>query len=126
VSRPWLRRFPRLRLLHAALIALLLFVQHGALNHALLHAIGNGAAEVQSGHAAHADGHAHEGGLPEGEGSASCGFDLLYSEVLGGVSGNSCSPAAGKAGAVLIAAGGGIATEVSAVPYDSRAPPAFS
>ncbi|MBX3665951.1 MAG: hypothetical protein KF834_09720 [Burkholderiales bacterium] len=125
MSRIRLQRLPRLRLLHAALIALLLFVQHGALNHALLHVAVHGEAGMHAG-AAPAHGHAHEDGRPSGEWSADCGFDLLYSEVLGGVPGGACPVVTGVAGTVPVAAGGAAAAESAAVPYDSRAPPAFS
>jgi len=125
VSNAWLRRPPRL--LHAALIALLLFAQHGALTHALLHVAHHGVAEA---HAAHAHGHAHEHEHehepPFGEWSADCGFDLLYSEVLGGAPGGYRSVATDAAGAVLIAAGSVATAGTSTVPYDSRAPPALS
>ena len=118
-----MQRLPGLRLLHAALIALLLFAQHGALTHALLHVAHQGEAEV---HAAHAHDHEHGGERPSGEWSADCGFDLLYSEVLGGAPGACHSVATGATSAVLIAAGSETAAGTSAVPYDSRAPPAFS
>lgn len=130
MSKAWLRRPPRLRLLHAALIALLLFVQHGALNHALLHVAGHGAAHAHEhphDHAHdHAHAHTHDGEQPSGGWTADCGFDLLYSEVLGGIPGGSC-PAAGSAtGAVQIATGSLAAAGTPSVPYNSRAPPAFS
>jgi len=125
-----LSKFRLQRLLHAALIALLLFVQHGALNHALLHVAGHGAAEVQGAHAAHAHvnehghDHAHDGEKPSGAWSADCGFDLLYSEVLGGVPGGCRPVVTGAAGAVQTATGSLAAAGTPAVPYDSRAPPA--
>ncbi|MBX3662375.1 MAG: hypothetical protein KF804_08000 [Burkholderiales bacterium] len=113
----------RLRLLHAALIALLLFAQHGALTHALLHAAHQGEAAV---HADHAHEHAHGDESPAGEWSASCGFDLLYSEVLGGAPVGSQGVANVAIRAVPIATGNVAAAGSPAVPYDSRAPPAFS
>lgn len=117
-----LRGLLRLRLLPAALIALLLFAQLAALGHALLHVAHHGDTAAH----AHVHEHAHDGDASSGEASANCGFDLLYSEVLGGVHGGSCSAASGAAGVVLVAAGGGTAAGTAAVPYDSRAPPAFS
>lgn len=115
------RRLLRLRLLHAALIALLLFAQHGALTHALLHVAHHGetAAHAHAGHD-----HAHDEERPSGELSANCGFDLLYSEVLGGVHGGCQGVVTGATRAVLIAVGSWTAAATSAVPYDSRAPPA--
>jgi len=113
----------RLRLLHAALVALLLFAQHGALTHALLHVTHQGGAEV---HAADAHERAHDDEQPSGEWSANCGFDLLYSEVLGGAPGGCQGIATVATRAVLIADANVARTGTSAVPYDSRAPPAFS
>jgi len=122
LSKAWLRRLPRLRLLHVALIALLLFAQHAALNHALLHVAGHGAAHAHD----HEHAHTHDGDQPPGEWSANCGFDLLYSEVLGGVHVGSCQVATREASAVLMATGSPAAAGTPAVPYNSRAPPAFS
>ena len=74
--------------LRGMLAALLLFAQHGALTHALVHASGHAhetvvaLAHEQGGD--HGHDHAHEA---PGEGrrvAAACGFDLLYSELLGG------------------------------------------
>lgn len=118
-----LRRLLRLRLLHAALVALLLFAQHGALNHALLHIAHQGEAAV---HAADAHGQVHDDEQPSGEWSANCGFHLLYSEVLGGAPGGCYGITTVAPRAVLIAAGGFATAGTSAVPYDSRAPPALS
>lgn len=118
-----LRRLLRLRLLHAALVALLLFAQHGALTHALLHVVHQGEAAV---HAADAHGQAHDNEQPSGEWSANCGFDLLYSEVLGGAPGGCQGITTVATRAVLIAAGSVARAGTSAVPYDSRAPPAYS
>jgi hypothetical protein len=116
-------RLPGRRWLHAALIALLLFAQHGALTHALLHVAHQGVAEA---HAAHAQEHAHDEEQPSGGWTANCGFDLLYSEVLGGVSCGYQGVASAATCAVLIAPGSFTTAGISAVPYDSRAPPAFS
>jgi hypothetical protein len=123
LSKLRLQHLPGKRLLHAALIALLLFAQHGALTHALLHVAHQGGAEV---HAADAHEHAHDHEQPSGEWSANCGFDLLYSEVLGGVPGGCLDITTVAPRAVLIAAGSIATAGTSAVPYDSRAPPAFS
>lgn len=74
--------------LRGMLAALLLFAQHGALTHALVHASGHAhetvvaLAHEQGGD--HGHDHAHEA---PGEGrsvAAACDFDLLYSELLGG------------------------------------------
>ncbi|MBY0268039.1 MAG: hypothetical protein K2W84_16605 [Burkholderiales bacterium] len=74
--------------LRGMLAALLLFAQHGALTHALVHASGHAhetvvaVAHEQGGD--HGHDHAHEA---PGEGRsalAACDFDLLYSELLGG------------------------------------------
>jgi hypothetical protein len=130
LSKAWLRRPPRLRLLHAALIALLLFVQHGALNHALLHVAGHGAAHAHEhphDHAHdHAHAHTHDGEQPSGGWTADCGFDLLYIEVFDAVPGSAFKTATGTAGTALIATGRLAAAATPAVPYNSRAPPAFS
>lgn len=123
LSKLRLQHLPGKRLLHAALIALLLFAQHGALTHALLHVAHQGGAEV---HAADAHEHAHDHEQPSGEWSANCGFDLLYSEVLGGAPGGCQGVVTAATRAVLIAVGSWTAAAISAVPYDSRAPPALS
>lgn len=123
MSQTRLRRLPGRRWLHAALVALLLFAQHGALTHALLHVAHHGEAEV---HATHAHEHAHDDEQPSGEWSANCGFDLLYSEVLGGAPGGCQGVVTAATRAVLIAVGSWTAAAISAVPYDSRAPPALS
>lgn len=112
-----------------ALAALLLFAQQAALSHALTHAGGHAhesvAAAQEPAHepSAHAD---HDGSGGRSAVSEQCAFDLVYSQVLGGM----------FAGYTLhVAATGSVALAVivaqprgttASVPYDSRGPPVIS
>lgn len=78
----------RAKWLRAALIALLLFAQHGALTHALTHV----ARQAHGGFAQAAvpvhplaQGNSHAAGIPAKQLTELCAFDLVYSQVLGGV-----------------------------------------
>ncbi|MDP1537642.1 MAG: hypothetical protein Q8L95_10715 [Burkholderiales bacterium] len=112
-----------------ALAAMLLLAQQGALTHALTHAAGHAHESVAALHDP-----AHE--LPaqvdhdeSGGGSAvsgQCAFDLVYSQMLGGVhTGHTLHFAATGplAHTVVVAHSRGTTTSV---PYDSRGPPALS
>ncbi len=129
---PLLRRALRSVALRWALLVLLLFGQHGALTHALTHAGGHAHESVAAlDHHEHSHGHdpVADAGHDESGGSAvagQCAFDLVYSQVLGGLhAGYSLQLAA--AGAQVFAAPP-VQPRVAAtrVPYDSRGPPAFS
>lgn len=83
-----LRSALRAKWLRAALIALLLFAQHGALTHALTHA----ARQAHGGFAQTAvpvhpltQANNNAGGIPVKQLTELCAFDLVYSQVLGGV-----------------------------------------
>lgn len=123
-----LRSALRAKWLRAALIALLLFAQHGALTHALSHMAvhgGDGAALVHAQHDSH-DSQEHHNEGPAKTAAGSCAFDLLYSEVLGGVpagqfAGFSAAVRTSAVAAVVLAHG-----VVAFVPYDSRGPPVIS
>lgn len=112
-----------------ALAALLLFAQQAALTHALGHAGGHAHKSVAAPQApahessAHAD---HDGSGGRSAVSEQCAFDLVYSQVLGGMSaGHTLHVAATDpvAHAVIVAQPRGT---TASVPYDSRGPPAFS
>jgi hypothetical protein len=114
-----------------AMAALLLFAQQGALSHALSHAGGHTHGSVAASHehehghesTAHAD-HDESGGRYAV--SEQCAFDLVYSQVLGGMhAGHTLQFAAANtvAHAVVTVLPRGTTTSV---PYDSRGPPAFS
>jgi hypothetical protein len=114
--------------LRAALVALLLFAQHGALTHALSHMAvhgGEGTAHVHAQHDSH-DSHGHHDEGPAETAAESCAFDLLYSEVLGGVpagqfAGFSAAVRTSLVVAAVLAHGAAVF-----VPYDSRGPPVIS
>lgn len=83
-----LRSALRAKWLRAALIALLLFAQYGALTHALTHA----ARQAHGGFAQAAvplhpltQANSDAGGTPAKQLTELCAFDLVYSQVLGGV-----------------------------------------
>ena len=115
------------------LAALLLLAQQGALTHALSHAGGHAHEAVSAlqsgshvaGDAASAHSDAHKTGGGRGI-SAQCAFDLVYSQVLGGVhAGHSVCINATE----TVAPRDDIARSFSAithVPYDTRGPPAVS
>ncbi len=83
-----LRSALRTKWLRGALVALLLFAQHGALTHALTHA----ARQAHGGFAQAAvpahlltQANSNAGGTPAKQLTELCAFDLVYSQVLGGV-----------------------------------------
>lgn len=125
-----LRRAFGTRWLQLSLAGLLLVAQHGALTHALTHADlhGHGKsvhAQVAHAHSAGHDAEHHEDG-PAGDVSEFCAFDLVYSQVLGGIlAGHALAFTAAEQVLVVIAT---LAVRNSAVvvPYDSRGPPALS
>jgi len=126
------------RLLRASLRAIalrwllavfLLVAQQGALTHALSHAGGHAHEAVT---APHADGHDASGDCSSHQDSSGraiseqCAFDLVYSQVLGGVhAGHTASVTAtdGVAPVAVVAQSFSAATRV---PYDTRGPPAIS
>lgn len=118
----------RLRWLPAALAALLLFAQQGALTHALGHA---GHAHAAAAHVAHeADAHGHDAGAhdetPSRALSELCAFDLVYSQVLGGVHSAFTPPLLLAAAPPVAAQAPQLRGGTTCIPYDSRGPPAFS
>ncbi len=113
----------RARWLRGALIALLLFAQHGALTHALVHAGWHAHAAT-----AHDNGHADRPveGAPADTVAEQCALDLVYNQVLGGVhTGHSVVFAAVEQILVVVAALT-VRNSVTVVPYDSRGPPVLS
>jgi hypothetical protein len=119
----------RLRGLPALLAALLLFAQQGALIHALGHA---GHAHVAAAHvvARDADAHGHDAGAhdetPSRTLSELCAFDLVYSQVLGGVHSAFTPPLLLAAVPPAAAQASQLRGGTTRIPYDSRGPPAFS
>ncbi len=112
-----------------ALVALLLFAQQGALTHALRHAGGHAHESVAALHQPGYESSAHAG-HDDSSGRAAvsgeCAFDLVYSQVLGGMhAGHMLYFVATDTVAHAIAAAHPCGTTAN-VPYDSRGPPAFS
>ena len=119
-----LRSALRAKWLRGALIALLLAAQHGALTHALMHAgrLAQGQSAVHA--SVQVTGHGHDKRAKQA--TESCAFDLLYSQVLGGVHGGH-DPAFAAAEQVLVrTATLAVRNSVAVVPYDSRGPPVLS
>jgi hypothetical protein len=119
-----LRSALRAKWLRGALVALLLVAQHGALTHALMHA--GRAAQGQS--AVHvqvslAD-HGHDNRARQA--TESCAFDLVYSQVLGGVHGSHDPAFAAAEHVLVVTAALAVRSSATVVPYDSRGPPAVS
>lgn len=110
--------------LRGALVALLLAAQHGALTHALMHAgraaQGQTAVHAQS---ALAD-HGHD--TRTRQATESCAFDLVYSQVLGGVHGGHDFAFAAAEHVLVVTATLAVRNSVTVVPYDSRGPPVLS
>lgn len=114
------------------LLTLLLLAQQGALTHALGHAGGHAHEPVAALHE-HRHEHGHEAVADAGHDesgssavSGQCAFDLVYSQVLGGLhAGYSLHFAAAE---VVVPAVTAVLSRGAAasVPYDSRGPPAFS
>lgn len=122
-----LRLILRTRWLHAALAGLLLVAQHGALTHALTHADLHGHGEVMHVHAhpaAHDAGHTEN--APAGGIAEFCAFDLVYSQVLGGVHAGHELAFEAAEHVLVVAAVLAVRDSVTVVPYDSRGPPVIS
>ncbi len=110
--------------LRAALVALLLLAQHGALTHALTHA----AAHTQD-KTAHTDSAHIElpgKGDPAGAVAESCLSDLAYSQLLGGVHAGHAVSFDVAEQVLVVAAAQAVRNSATVVPYDSHGPPAFS
>lgn len=115
------------------LAAFLLLAQQGALTHALSHASGHAHEAVAALHlerhaaddhpAAQYDAHQDAGGRAV---SGQCAFDLVYSQVLGGVHAvhNLCVSASDVVAPFAVIAQSFSA--ITRVPYDTRGPPAIS
>lgn len=110
----------RAKWLRGALIALLLAAQHGALTHALTHAgwLAQGRAAVH----ASVQGEHH----PAEHAVELCAFDLVYNQVLGGVHAGHAFVFAAAEHALPVTATLALRKPVTAVPYDTRGPPAIS
>ena len=120
----FLRSALRAKWLRGALIALLLAAQHGALTHALMHmgrlAHGQTAVHAQTASVGHGhDKHARQA-------TESCAFDLVYSQVLGGVHTGHDLAFAADEHVLVVTAILAVRNSVTVVPYDSRGPPVFS
>lgn len=113
-----------------ALVVLLLFAQHGALTHALVHAGWQAHAETGQLHqpARHpaADHDGHGDGVPADAAADSCTFDLVYSQVLGGVHAGTVALSGGADPRLCFAAEFSARDGTTVVPYDTRGPPALS
>jgi hypothetical protein len=123
-----LRLVRRTRWVLVTLAALLLVAQHGALTHALTHADLHGHDEAVHAHAqsaAHDDAE-HPGNASTGKVAGFCAFDLVYSQVLGGLHGGHDLTFAAAEHVLVIAAVLAVRSSVTAVPYDSRGPPVLS
>ncbi len=123
-----LRSALRAKWLRGALIALLLAAQHGALTHALTHALMHAGrlAHVQSAVYASAQvpGHGHDS-RPK-QATESCAFDLVYSQVLGGVHAGHAAAFETVEHVLVVATVLAVRDSVTVVPYDSRGPPVIS
>ncbi len=130
----WLHHALGSAALRGLLALLLLVAQHGALTHALVHVSGHAhvapdraaaATPANGGSRGHDHDHAHAQS-PAGEGrnaNSQCAFDLLYSELLGGLL---LIDSVSTAGAMVPGAVTPLATSaasVTALPYRSRGPP---
>ena len=117
-------RLLRAKWLRGVLVALLLAAQHGALTHALMHAgraaQGQAAVHAQS---ALAD-HGHDKRTKQA--TESCAFDLVYSQVLGGVHGGHDLAFAAAEHVLVLTATLAVRNSLTVVPYDSRGPPVLS
>lgn len=124
----FLRSALRAKWLRYALVALLLAAQHGALTHALMHA--GKAAQGQAAHLSVA--HAQTASADHGhdkralQATESCAFDLVYSQVLGGVHADHDLAFAAAEHVLVIAAALAVRSSITVVPYDSRGPPGLS
>lgn len=120
----WLRTALCAPVLRAALVALLLVAQHGALTHALTHAAAH--AHHETAHAESARVDFQGGGNPAGSAAESCVFDLAYSQVLGGVHTGHAVVFSAAEQLLVVTAVLAVRNSVSVVPYDSRGPPVIS
>jgi hypothetical protein len=122
-----LRRTLRARWMPVALAGLLLVAQQGALTHALTHADLHGHVEVRHDHA-HPAGHdaGHPDHAPTGDVAEFCAFDLVYSQVLGGVHGGHDLAFSAAEHVLVVTAAIAVHNSVTVVPYDSRGPPVLS
>jgi hypothetical protein len=120
----FLRSALRAKWLRAVLIALLLAAQHGALTHALMHmgrlAHGQAAVHAQTASVSHG----HDKRIRQA--TESCAFDLVYSQVLGGVHTGHDLAFAADEHVLVVTAMLAVRNSVTVVPYDSRGPPVFS
>lgn len=119
-----LRSALRAKWLRGALIALLLVTQHGALTHALMHASHLGHGQSAAHASTQVPGHGHD--RPAKQVSESCAFDLVYSQVLGGVNAGHSAAFAAAEHVLVVAAALAVRDSVTVVPYDSRGPPVIS
>lgn len=120
------------------LTVLLLFAQQGALVHALGHAVGHVHETTEASHVHEQRAHAHEPGhasaahadYNESDGrnavSEQCAFDLVYSQVLGGLHAAHLLHFAKAEPVTHAIAAAQLRSAATSVPYDSRGPPAFS
>jgi len=122
-----LRLALRARGLRLALAGLLLVAQHGALTHALTHADlhGHGEEAIHA-HVAHAHSAEHHEDAPAGDVSEFCAFDLVYSQILGGIPAGHTPAFVAAEDVLVVAATPAVRKPVVVVPYDSRGPPALS
>lgn len=123
-----LRSALRGKWLRGALIALLLAAQHGALTHALMHSARQahgGVAQAAVPVHALAQTNGNSGGTPTKQLTELCAFDLVYSQVLGGVAVTVADfPVVAAATAVLTQrASARMVSE--APPFLAQGPPAF-
>ena len=117
------------------LAAFLLVAQQGALTHALSHAGGHAHEAVAALHE-HAHEHAHGNEAPNSahpnedtDGRAlseQCAFDLVYSQVLGGVHAGHTALVQTTNNVVPVVAVAQSFSAATHVPYDTRGPPAIS
>lgn len=111
------------------LAAFLLVAQQGALTHALSHAGGHVHEDVAT---LHADGHEESGACSSHEEPAGrtvseqCAFDLVYSQVLGGVHAGHAAMVAATDRVAPVSADAQSFSASTRVPYDTRGPPAIS
>lgn len=110
--------------LRGALAALLLVAQHGALTHALTHAGGQKHFVESASHVVFSQ---HDDGAPAKAVAEQCAFDLVYSQVLGGVHPGDAVERADTTPHILrISAVPPLRGVTAVVPYDTRGPPVFS
>ncbi len=122
-----LRRALRTRWMLVALAGLLLVAQHGALTHAFTHANVHGHDEALHAHVHQAEhDKTHPENTPVGDMAEFCAFDLVYSQVLGGVHAGHAVTFAAAEHVLVVTATLAVRNSVTVVPYDSRGPPVFS